>query len=659
MVYQPQQIGVITEMAGAMEDRQITALEMQRIMDASLAFGMSVIFGIMMGALLRTFLREVLEPEEKKVIRPAIDAILPATERGELLVRYTGGPQHFAFPEGLEGEIRNFAGHDWVILDTPRNRQIIREDRRWVVARQQPAHLRRRSPGLLPATTCTAEQIFTRAKEYFGATTNPNEAGYILPDGTMLDFSGKRFGGSPGRRELDHRDIAFAWPEDDCPGGFEAMAQVMNWGAVRFSTYRETMVVDLVQLLTGAQKKAIDRALWYNPDAVLVVQVDDAGLTQIDYQEFTHPFNNWKAFAERAVATRRVSPQTSPLPQARSKDIDTLDRLIKEKHRDPNWEKWPQGSISDARKAVYKDILNGFSTIAEAREYVEGLPEDSVIFTARGDEIPFSLIKVIIADIERNPWSSPFRPERRPDISWQPPLMPQAGYKALRLFDDKEPFMVYLRPNEQVAAATKFRMAHLETIPGYKYTVFMVIQEKGVIIDIQAYHVHEDPKQDYHVYWLPHYRPPDEIMTRIEKDTGFKFPSEIWKKPARFLHLPQTEIYYTISFKGDTRFKAGEIVSETAFKAENERVMKLGLRPARGWISSKGKLRSWGNGLRSPAELEEYLPHSIPRDDLKRIADKYGWWAAKLAEAVCPHNDVACVEREARRLAEARRARLE
>ena len=49
--------------------------------------------------------------------------------------------------------------------------------------------------------------------------------------------------------------------------------------------------------------------------------------------------------------------------------------------------------------------------------------------------------------------------------------------------------------------------------------------------------------------------------------------------------------------------------------------------------------------------------HSIPRDDLKRIAEEYGWWAARQAEALCPHNDVACVEREARRLVEVVRHR--
>ena len=233
-------------------------------------------------------------------------------------------------------------------------------------------------------------------------------------------------------------------------------------------------------------------------------------------------------------------PALRPL-QAQSKDIDILDRLIRDKQRDL----WPPPSLSDARKAAYKDILNGFGTVHEAKDYVEGMPEDSVLFTARGDEISFTLIKLIITDIERNPWLSPFKPERRPDISWQPPLM------------------------------------------------------------------------------------------------------------------PKTETYYTISFQGDTTFKTGEIVSEQAFRAENERVTKLGLRPARGWVASKGELLSWGNGWKPVKELEEYLPASIPRDDLTRIADKYGWWAAKLAQSVCPHSDVACVEREARRLVEARRARLE
>ncbi|MBA7465324.1 hypothetical protein ES707_00486 [subsurface metagenome] len=44
--------------------------------------------------------------------------------------------------------------------------------------------------------------------------------------------------------------------------------------------------------------------------------------------------------------------------------------------------------------------------------------------------------------------------------------------------------------------------------------------------------------------------------------------------------------------------------------------------------------------------------HSIPAGELDRISKEYGWWAARRAESVCPHMDVACVEREAKRLYE-------
>lgn len=264
-------------------------------------------------------------PKKKEPLFPHVPKkrkqLLSATERGELLVRYTGGPQRFAFPVGLEGEIRNFASHDWVILDTLRNRQIIRQSKRWTIARHQPPHLKGwRSPGLLPSTTYTADQIFTRAKEYFGTTTNPDKAGYILPDGIMLDFSGDKYApprtrrvapilGAPGIRELDHREITFAWPEDDAPGGLEGMKRVMNWGAIRFSTFADTVVVNLIHYPTDAQTRAVREALNRHPDAVLVVEVDKPDLDQIDFADFLYPFTNWRAFIERTL-TLDNSPVT-------------------------------------------------------------------------------------------------------------------------------------------------------------------------------------------------------------------------------------------------------------------------------------------------------------------------------------------------------------
>lgn len=46
------------------------------------------------------------------------------------------------------------------------------------------------------------------------------------------------------------------------------------------------------------------------------------------------------------------------------------------------------------------------------------------------------------------------------------------------------------------------------------------------------------------------------------------------------------------------------------------------------------------------------MPHSIPWEAKEPLLQRYGKWAVNRAEAFCPENDVACVEREARRLYE-------
>lgn len=45
------------------------------------------------------------------------------------------------------------------------------------------------------------------AKEYFGTTKDWNKTGYLLTDGTQLDFSGKHEGYDSGMRSVDHREI--------------------------------------------------------------------------------------------------------------------------------------------------------------------------------------------------------------------------------------------------------------------------------------------------------------------------------------------------------------------------------------------------------------------------------------------------------------------
>lgn len=55
-------------------------------------------------------------------------------------------------------------------------------------------------------------ELIQRAKDTFGITNDVREAFYVLPDGTMLDGSGRHWGGSEidvaGQRQVDHGDIA-------------------------------------------------------------------------------------------------------------------------------------------------------------------------------------------------------------------------------------------------------------------------------------------------------------------------------------------------------------------------------------------------------------------------------------------------------------------
>ncbi|MFO7712137.1 MAG: hypothetical protein R6V51_02855, partial [Dehalococcoidia bacterium] len=94
--------------------------------------------------------------------------------------------------------------------------------------------------------------------------------------------------------------------------------------------------------------------------------------------------------------------------KTRIRDIGKLNYLVDRKTTDPNWEGYGNQTHTDARKAVYKEILEGFRSLEEAAEYIRGQPEDNVIFTARGDEILFSMINVVIDHIKKNKWYSPW-----------------------------------------------------------------------------------------------------------------------------------------------------------------------------------------------------------------------------------------------------------
>lgn len=81
------------------------------------------------------------------------------------------------------------------------------------------------------------EKLIERAVENFGTTKNTKEAFYILPDGRMLDGSGRHWGADErdiaGQRQVDHQDITEVIDDYDSPS--DAMYKWMGrTGAMRF-----------------------------------------------------------------------------------------------------------------------------------------------------------------------------------------------------------------------------------------------------------------------------------------------------------------------------------------------------------------------------------------------------------------------------------------
>ena len=95
-------------------------------------------------------------------------------------------------------------------------------------------------------------ELIARARAMFGLTRNPDECGYILPDGSMLDLSGRHYSGDyirdgdgwkikngsdwlAGSRNVDHRELSHEDEDLTLQGGTDGMLDFMRQsGAMRW-----------------------------------------------------------------------------------------------------------------------------------------------------------------------------------------------------------------------------------------------------------------------------------------------------------------------------------------------------------------------------------------------------------------------------------------
>jgi hypothetical protein len=117
-----------------------------------------------------------------------------------------------------------------------------------------------------------------RAVEVFGVTEDPREAGFIMADGRMLDFSPRMHGESGGWRSADHTDIGIAFYGDDdrklvdmpaFGSGYGKVAWFQDkTGAIRFSP--ENCAFAIRKPLTSAQEWAVTQILDWTAYAPIV-----------------------------------------------------------------------------------------------------------------------------------------------------------------------------------------------------------------------------------------------------------------------------------------------------------------------------------------------------------------------------------------------------
>lgn len=121
------------------------------------------------------------------------------------------------------------------------------------------------------APAAQLDEITSSAKKHFGVTYDWNKAGYILTDGSRLDFSGKHQGYDTGMRSVDHRDIGEVY--SDGSDGVSAMIDFMQKGNIRIMP--ESNSINLSSAPTAKQETAL-RQFIRRVNGEVMVDIDDA-----------------------------------------------------------------------------------------------------------------------------------------------------------------------------------------------------------------------------------------------------------------------------------------------------------------------------------------------------------------------------------------------
>ena len=186
------------------------------------------------------------------------------------------GPVKMTFPEELEQLVKaSVASNEELEADL--------KDKVGRMAQSVKEELGRTMFSVEPRTEEQREQLFDAAKKEFGTTDNFNVAGYMLPDGSLLDFSEE--GAPANQRTLDHREIEGIIMDEgrEYDNRWQYLADFMNEGAIRLLP--EYAGINLMHAPTAEQRKRLfDFIYKYNGEVIL--EIADDRLNNVAYVEY-------------------------------------------------------------------------------------------------------------------------------------------------------------------------------------------------------------------------------------------------------------------------------------------------------------------------------------------------------------------------------------
>ncbi len=247
----------------------------------------------------------------------------------------------------------------------------------------------------LPEDQQRTDDIIKAAEKHFGTTRDIREAGYILPDGKLLDFSGRHDlepGTSDrpvrGQRTSDHRDIRqIAFDKDDNPTGITTdMADFIRRGAIRIDA--NYGAVNLAVKPTEQQRRRIRELVAHN-EGDIYIDFGDGDNTD-HYAEYegakpTRILADIDRYFDEGIKPEGVTFYSLPMETPENVKKEMFD-IRKQAKSTKTWLKTPNNKSSNlderqwtqVRTTPFKEWFGDWQS-NEARQYIlEGEPASSI-----------------------------------------------------------------------------------------------------------------------------------------------------------------------------------------------------------------------------------------------------------------------------------------